>query len=134
MTAFLQLTRFGLILAVIAIVLMAIAGAVAPLMPPLDVSIQPPENVITSEHASLHPEANVIRECSKDPSKWQQIWINKSLERFNCLIQLPDGTTGNYVLQPCKRGILEITAYIIAGGKLEDWNMVLTAKGCFQLE
>jgi hypothetical protein len=85
--------------------------------------------VIPSAHASLHSEADDIRKCGNI----LQIWTNKSCERFNILKRLDDGRVGDQVVQPCKRGLLEITAYIISGGTLEEADAILAAKGCVQV-
>jgi len=82
--------------------------------------------VITSLHAEAHTEAGGIRQCNNI----LQIWINKSCERFNILKQLDDGRVGDQVVQPCKRGVIEITSYVIAGGTLEEATAILAAKGC----
>lgn len=85
--------------------------------------------VITSPHASLHSEADEIRNCNTV----EAIFLNKSCERFNVLKRLDDDRVGNHVVQPCKRGILEVTAYIIGGGTMEEAIATLTAKGCTQI-
>lgn len=85
--------------------------------------------IITSAHAAQHAEANDIRNCNNIV----EIWLNKSCERFNVLKQLDDGKTADHVIQPCKRGLLEITAYIIGGGTLEEARAVMLAKGCTQV-
>lgn len=90
-------------------------------------------NVVYSEHAGLHTEADAIR-CSDNILA---VFINKSCERYNVIKELPDGRVGNHVLQPCKRfglkTVMEVTAYVINGGTLEEAIAVLTAKGCTQV-
>lgn len=86
--------------------------------------------VINSAHAGLHSEAEIIRQCAADPANLQQIWLNRSGERLNCVIRLPDGRVADYVLQPCKRGVLEITAYIAGNGSLTELVSILASKGC----
>jgi hypothetical protein len=89
--------------------------------------------VAYSEHAALHTEADAIR-CSDNVLA---VFVNKSCERFNVIKELPDGRVGDHVLQPCKRfgmkTLLEVTAYVINGGTLEEAVSVLTAKGCTQV-
>ena len=89
--------------------------------------------VMTTAHAGNHEEAGMIRECAKNPANLLQIWINKSGERLNCLVQLPDGRVGDHVIQGCRRGWLEVTNYIIAGGSLEEAIAILTAKACVKV-
>lgn len=89
--------------------------------------------VAYQEHANGHTEADDIR-CSDNVLA---VFTNKSCERFNVLKQLEDGRVGDHVLQPCKRyglkTVLEITAYVIGGGSLDEAIAVLTAKGCTQV-
>ncbi len=89
--------------------------------------------VAYSEHATQHTEADDIR-CSNNVLA---VFVNKSCERFNVIKELPDGRVGDHVLQPCKKFglkmVLEITAYVINGGTLEEAIAVLTAKGCTQV-
>jgi hypothetical protein len=86
--------------------------------------------VTTSTHAALHTEADMIRQCFRD-GRIQQIWINSSGERLNCLVDLGDGRVGNEVLQFCRRaGWIEITSYIIGDATLAEAVRVLKAKGC----
>jgi hypothetical protein len=88
--------------------------------------------VVSSTHIldNPHAEAAQIRQCARDPLNLLQIWLNHSGERLNCLIDLGGGKVGDYVLQPCKRGVLEVTAYIIGAGSLREAVEVLIAKGC----
>ncbi len=85
--------------------------------------------LIISPHANDHDEASVIRGCNN----FLQVWLNKSCERLNVVKGLEDGRVGNHVVQPCKRGLLEITAYIVGGGSLEETVAALVAKGCTQV-
>lgn len=85
--------------------------------------------VILSPHASKHSEAEDIRNCNNI----LEIWLNKSCERFNVLKRLDDGRVGDQVIHPCKRGLLEITAYVIGGGTLDEARAVMLAKGCTQV-
>lgn len=89
--------------------------------------------VAYSDHATAHTEADDIR-CSNNVLA---VFVNKSCERFNVLKELPDGRVGDHVLQPCKRFglkmVMEVTAYVINGGTLEEAIAVLTAKGCTQV-
>lgn len=91
--------------------------------------------VIESQHAALHEEASMIRQCFMD-GKINQVWINSSLERLNCLVDLPDGTVGDRVLQwSCKRlAWIEITAYQLGDGTLGDAVRILKAKGCMRVD
>ena len=90
-------------------------------------------DVAYSEHAGLHTEADAIR-CSNDVLA---VFANKSCERFNVVKQLPDGRVGDQVVQPCKRlglrMVLEVTAYVIGGGTLDEAIDVMKAKGCAQV-
>jgi len=89
--------------------------------------------VIASTHASAHSEADMIRQCFQD-GHIQQIWLNSSGERLNCLVELPDGRTGNEVIQWCKRsGWIEVTAYFLGDGSLLQAVQVLKAKACLQV-
>lgn len=89
--------------------------------------------VAYSEHAGLHDEADDIR-CSNNVVA---VFLNKSCERFNVVKQLPDGRVGNQVVQPCKRFgfkmVMEVTAYVIGGGTMEEAISVMKAKGCTQV-
>ena len=89
--------------------------------------------VAYSEHAGEHAEADAIR-CSNDVLA---VWVNKSCERYNVLKQLDDGRVGDQVVQPCKRFgfkmVLEVTAYVISGGTLDEAISVMKAKGCTQV-
>lgn len=89
---------------------------------------------VQSAHAALHAEYETIRACAADPANLSQVWLNSSGERLNCLVQLPDGTLGNYVLQFCKNsGWMEITAYLIGDGSLKQAISILKAKACQQV-
>lgn len=85
--------------------------------------------IIRADHADLHTEAEDIR-CS---NRVLAIFLNKSCERLNVLKELSDGRVGDHVVQPCKRGILEVTAYVIGGGTLDEAIAALLAKGCVQI-
>ena len=89
--------------------------------------------VAYSDHAGEHAEADAIR-CSNDVLA---VWVNKSCERYNVLKQLDDGRVGDQVVQPCKRFgfkmVLEVTAYVIGGGTLDEAISVMKAKGCTQV-
>lgn len=89
--------------------------------------------VAYSEHAEQHTEADDIR-CSNNVIA---VFLNKSCERYNVLKQLDDGRVGDQVVQPCKRlgfkMVMEVTAYVIGGGTLEEAIDILTAKGCTQV-
>ena len=77
-----------------------------------------------------HSEAQEIRDCKNVA----EIWLNKTCQRFTIVKELEQGRYGGQVVQPCKRGLLEVTAYIFASaGKPLDLKMVeriLMAKGC----
>jgi hypothetical protein len=89
--------------------------------------------VVYSEHAGLHDEADDIR-CSNNVVA---VFVNKSCERYNVLKQLDDGRVGDQVVQPCKRFgfkmVMEVTAYVIGGGTLDEAISVMRAKGCTQV-
>jgi len=67
----------------------------------------------------------------------EAIYINKACQRFTIVKELEAGRYGGQVIQPCKRGVLEITAYIFASaGKPLDLKMIdtiLKAKGCVKV-
>jgi hypothetical protein len=84
-------------------------------------------------HASLHTEADQIRQCYRNGSI-NQIWVNSSGERMNCIVDLPDGRVGDLVTQFCKRaGWVEVTAYILGDGSLAEAVRVMTAKNCTKI-
>jgi hypothetical protein len=86
-----------------------------------------------SLHASAHAEADQIRQCYGD-GRLNQVWINSSGERFNCIVNLPDGRVGDRVMQWCKSsGWVEITAYLIGDGTLAEAVRVLKAKMCTKI-
>ena len=89
--------------------------------------------VAYSDHAGEHAEADAIR-CSNDV---RAVFLNSSGCRFNVLKEMPDGRIGDQVVQPCKRlgfkMVMEVTAYVISGGTLEEAISVMKAKGCTQV-
>lgn len=91
--------------------------------------------VVLSIHASLHTEADQIRACFQNPDNLLQVWLNKSGERLNCLVQLPDGKVGNHVIQwSCRQAqFLEITSYILGEGDLSTAIRILREKACTQV-
>ena len=80
-----------------------------------------------------HSEAQEIRNCGNVAA----IYINKTCQRFTIVKELEQGRYGGQVVQPCKRGILEVTVYLFASaGKPLDLKMIdviLKAKGCIQV-
>lgn len=86
-------------------------------------------------HAALHDEASTIRACAEDPANLQRVFLNSSGERLNCLVQLPDGRTGDHVIQWSCRQLrwLEITNYVISDGSLGEAIRTLLNKGCTQV-
>ncbi len=86
--------------------------------------------VTATVHSQLHDEAAIIRQCYAD-GKINQIWINSSGERFNCLVDMPDGRIGDQVQQWCKRsGWIIVTSYVIGDGTLAEAVRVLKEKAC----
>lgn len=91
-------------------------------------------NLITTAHSFNHPESEDVRNCNNII----QLWLNKSCERLNIIKQLNDGRIGNQVYQPCRRGVIDVTAYIfvkvVSGARvpmtLAEAEAVLKAKGC----
>ena len=77
-----------------------------------------------------HDEAYEIRNCNTV----EAIWINKSCERHTIIKALDEGKYGGQVVQHCRRGWLEISAYIFqSDGKPLDIKVIetiLKAKGC----
>jgi hypothetical protein len=89
--------------------------------------------LILSTHAALHDETALIRQCAQDPKNLLQVWINSTGQRLNCIVRLPDGRVGDQVIQNCKRGVMEITDYILGGGSLDEAIIILTAKNCVRV-
>jgi hypothetical protein len=90
--------------------------------------------LVQTVHTSLHTEADQIRQCAEDPTNLNQVWLNSSGERLNCIIDLSGNKVGDYVIQFCRRsGWIEVTAYIIGDGSLARAISVLRAKGCQQV-
>ena len=89
--------------------------------------------VAYSERAGEHAEADAIR-CSNNV---RAVFLNSSGCRFNVLKEMPDGRIGDQVVQPCKRlgfkMVMEVTAYVIGGGSLDEAISVMKAKGCTQV-
>jgi hypothetical protein len=116
---------FGKVLLFLALLL----GAFAALLSIYAASSAPSmEGLILSDHADKHPEADNIRKCKNII----EIWLNSSCERLNVIKEMDNGDIADHVVQPCKRGLLEVTAYIIAtGGDIKGARAILKAKGCF---
>jgi len=113
-------------------IIMAIIAIAAFTLGPLvfgNVDVQ----VAYSDHASQHCEADDIRNSTKVLG----VFLNNSGCRYNVLKELPDGRVGDQVVQPCKRFgfkmVLEVTAYVIGGGTLDEAISVMKAKGCTQV-
>lgn len=116
------LFKYGFILAVILLVVAALLG------PGLEAAFKMPDVIVRPEHQ--HDESAAIRNCNNILS----IWLDPKCERFNVLKKLDDGQIGNQVVQTCKRGALEITAYILTGiFNPKDAENILKAKGCTQV-
>lgn len=104
------------------VILAALVLTIAPAIP----------QVVVQPHAEAKhgAEAVEVRECTNITS----IWINKTLQRFNLLKELPDGRCGLQIIQPRKCGLpLEITAYIVNWDGVSEASAVermLKAKGC----
>ena len=87
-----------------------------------------------SSHASLHTEADEIRNCNTI----EMIFLNKSCERLNVIKKLDDGRIGDHVIQYSKRQCLwlEITAYIpvfMGRNDLDSVRKLMIQKGCTQV-
>jgi hypothetical protein len=89
------------------------------------------------EHAALHEEAAMIRQCFNDPQNWlaRFTWLNSAgLQRDHILCQLPDGRVGDRVVQWCKNaGWKEVTAFIIGDGDLATAIRTLRGMACTQV-
>jgi hypothetical protein len=89
---------------------------------------------VESTHASLHSEANYIRQCASSPENLLQVWVNQPGSRVNCLIDLGNGVVGNYILQWCEKSRwVEITAFIIGDGELREAINYLQKRACTQV-
>lgn len=102
----------------------------APIIQQVVTELSVPE-VYWTDHSKLHDEAAEVQQCFEQ-GNIQQVWINSSGERLNCLVQLPDGRTGDAVIQySCRQAKwLGIVAYVIGDGQIKTAMDILKAKAC----
>lgn len=86
-----------------------------------------------TDHSGNHPESDEVKQCLAK-GNIEQVWINSSGERLNCLVNTSKGI-GDAVIQWSKRAgcWLGITAYQIGGGDLASAEGILKAKSCQQV-
>ena len=104
-------------------VVAVMVAAVAPVIP----------KIRWTDHSTNHAEASEIQQCLK-PENIEQVWINSSGDRLNCLVRTSQGI-GDAVIQWSRRQLcwLGITAYKIGGGDLSVAEEILRAKACTQV-
>lgn len=93
------------------------------------VNIANPQVIARDAHSITHVESSAVVECGNIIG----IFLKPDLCKFDYLKRMNDGSICDEVIQPAKRGLLLITAFVYEGKTEADVKNILKAKGCVQI-